>query len=322
MGLAVRKARLPQVLRIGAQNHDLLPREVCAQHQLVEAVDLGAAVPDRGDRVGEPHRGRVPFRALGLIGDVAEHRDLELVDPHREPVGTRHGERPFFEHDHAHGLQHRQQLAQRGRSPAEVPDQLRRAIPAVLGEHQLDRVVLQLFDDRDVVDCVTGGDCLLVDLWERRRVVLGLDLVDRSGLDGAEQSVAPRPRRLGKQVLNARLIAKGHVDVLRTRPLRQPDGEMHDRPWRFADPGGVLDAFACELADQDVLHLQPDDGGVSVTRQVHQTGDEVGELVCAQKQQRPPARAEVHDAHGHIQQLLRAQREQLRARDRLDDVEQ
>ncbi len=25
-----------------------------AQHQLVEPVDLGAAVPDRGDRVGEP----------------------------------------------------------------------------------------------------------------------------------------------------------------------------------------------------------------------------------------------------------------------------
>ena len=128
VGLAVGKTRLPQVLRVRAQNDDLLPRQARAQHQLVEPVDLGAAVPDRGDRIGEPHCGRVPFGSLGLVGNVAQHRDLELVDPHRQSVGPGHRERPLFEHDHAHGLQHRQQLAQRRRPTAQIPDQLRGAI--------------------------------------------------------------------------------------------------------------------------------------------------------------------------------------------------
>ena len=63
-------------------------------------------------------------------------------------------------------------------------------------------------------------------------------------------------------------------------------------------------------------------GGVPVTRQVHQAGNEVGELIGAQEQQRAPARAKVDDGHRHVQQLARAEREELRARNGLDDVEQ
>ena len=215
VGLTVRKTRLPQVLRVRAQNDHLLPRQARAQHQLVEPVDLGAAVPDRGDGVGEPHRGRIPFGPFGLFGNVAQHRDLELVDPHRKSVGPSNRERALFEHDHAHALQHRQQLAQRCRSPAEVPGQLCCAcvIVAHVREHQLDRIILQLFDDRDVLDRVLGRDGLLVVLVERGRVVACPGLVDRSGLDRTEQPIAPGSRRLGQQVLNTGLVLDRNVDV-------------------------------------------------------------------------------------------------------------
>ena len=59
--LAVGKTGLPQVLCVAAQHRDLLPGQPGPQHQLVEPVDLDAAVPDRGDRVGEPGGGGVAF---------------------------------------------------------------------------------------------------------------------------------------------------------------------------------------------------------------------------------------------------------------------
>ena len=62
------KAGLPQVFRVGAQHGDLLPGQTGAQHQLVEAVDLGAAVPDRGDGVGEARGGGLDVRALAPPG--------------------------------------------------------------------------------------------------------------------------------------------------------------------------------------------------------------------------------------------------------------
>ena len=107
----------------------------------------------------------------------------------------------------------------------------------------------------------------------------------------------------------------------RSGRVGQPDGEMHYSPGRFADPRGVVDADPAEFAHQDVLHGQPDHRGVAVARQVDQAGHEMAELVGAQEQQCPSARAEVDDRGGHVVQLLGAQREQLRARDGLDDVE-
>ena len=97
---------------------------------------------------------------------------------------------------------------------------------------------------------------------------------------------------------------------------------MHHRPRRFADPRGVVDADAAELADQDVLHLQSHHGGVTVTRQIHQAGHEVRERVGPHEQQGAAARAEVDHRHGHVEQTAGVEREQLGARNRLDDVEQ
>ena len=233
VGLAVRKAGLAQVLRVGAQDDHLLPGQSGPQHEFVEAVDLGLPVPDRGDRVGEALRGGLTLRPGWRLGDAAVRFDLELVDPDLQAVRARHGERALLEHHHAHGLQHRQQLAQRCRASPEVPDEVRHARLGCLvavGQHQLDRIVFQLFDDRDVLEGMQGRDRLLVHLGERGGVVLGRGLVDRTVPDGSEKAVRPGAGGLGEQVLDARFVGRGHVERLRTVVLRQSDGEMHHSP--------------------------------------------------------------------------------------------
>ena len=63
-------------------------------------------------------------------------------------------------------------------------------------------------------------------------------------------------------------------------------------------------------------------GGVAVAGQVDQAGDEVLEPIGTQEQQRAPLGSQIHHRFGHRQKPFGAQREQLRARDGLDDVEQ
>ncbi len=160
--LAIGKTGLAQVLCVAAQHRHLLPGQPSPQHQLIESVDLDAALPDGGDDVGEADGGGIPLGDVVLFANHVLRGDLELVDPHRHAVGPRHGERPLLEHHHPGRLQHRQQFAQRRRSPAQVPGELGGLALPALGEHQVDRIVLQLFDDRDVPDCVQRVERLLV----------------------------------------------------------------------------------------------------------------------------------------------------------------
>ena len=108
----------------------------------------------------------------------------------------------------------------------------------------------------------------------------------------------------------------------RTRAVGHADREMHDRPGRFADTGGVLDADAAELADQDVLHLQPDVGGVAVAGQIDQTRHEVGERSARRNSSVRRREPRSTTALAMSSSSWAAQREQLGARNGLDDVEQ
>ena len=67
--LAVRKARLPQIFRVTPEHDHLLPGQALAHDQLVEAVDLDPALPDRRDRLGESLRPDIPFlrRGAGIV---------------------------------------------------------------------------------------------------------------------------------------------------------------------------------------------------------------------------------------------------------------
>ena len=62
--------------------------------------------------------------------------------------------------------------------------------------------------------------------------------------------------------------------------------------------------------------------GVAVAGHVDQARDEVLQPIGAQEQQRAPLGSQIHHRFGHRQKPFGAQREQLRARDGLDDVEQ
>ncbi len=230
VGLAVGKVSLPQVLCVGAQEHDLLPAQPRAHHQLVEAVDLEASLPDRGDGVGESlgHLVALGLRRGRLDGRV--RRYLELIDPHRQPVGAGDRERPLLEHHHTHALQHRQQLAQRGGAPAQEPGQLGGPVLA-FEEHQLDRIVVQLFDDRDVIDGVGRGDGLLVDLGKGVRVVLRVGVPDGAFGGGGDQPVGPGARRFAQHALDADPVVLGDVDRCGVGVVgRQANHEMHERP--------------------------------------------------------------------------------------------
>ena len=152
--------------------------------------------------------------------------------------------------------------------------------------------------------------------------MVGLGLIDRPGGHRALESVGPGAGGFGQQVLDTGFVGFGDVDALRIGPVRHLDGEMHQRPRRFTDARGIVDANTAELSNQDVLHLESDEGRVAVTGQVDQAGHEMAELVATNEQQRAPPRAQVDNGHRHIAEFLCRQREQLRARHGLDDVEE
>ena len=93
-------------------------------------------------------------------------RDLELVDPNRQTVRPGDGERPLLEHDDAHALQHREQLAQRSGAPTEEPGELSALLRAAVGEHQLDRIVAQRVDNGDLANGLFRTDGRFVGLGE------------------------------------------------------------------------------------------------------------------------------------------------------------
>ncbi|CKR63844.1 Uncharacterised protein [Mycobacterium tuberculosis] len=220
VGLAVREARLAQVLRVGTEQHDLLPSQPGTHHQLVESVDFDPAVPDRGHRLGESVRGRGPLGNRRGQRDRGMRRDLELIDPDRQTVRPGDGERSLFEHHDSHALQHRQQLAQRSGAPTEEPGQLGDTLLVAFGKHQLDRIVGQLRDDRNVANGIGRGDGLFVGLGEGGSVMHSVGLSDgASRRRRADQTVGPGSRGFGQQTLDPDPVGFGNVHRRGGRPF-------------------------------------------------------------------------------------------------------
>ena len=137
-----------------------------------------------------------------------------MIDLHRKSVGPRHGEWALLENLHAHAAQHRQQLAQRGRTAAEVPGQKNLAALTWF-QLQLYRVTLKRLDDGDVSDRLRRSDHLLELFRQRLGVVLGDGLVDHTR--GTEQPVGPGTSRRGEQVLDPAAVHLGRIDGLAVR---------------------------------------------------------------------------------------------------------
>ena len=185
------------------------------------------------------------------------------------------------------------------------------------------RIIAQRFDQPDVGDRLLRGDRLFELLGQRLGVVPGDRGIQGAGwvVDGPEQPIGPGSRHRGEQLLNPQPVVLRGVDGVRRSRVGKANGEMHSCPGRFADPGGVVDSSATELFGENVLHGQPDRGGVAIAWQIDQARHEVTELVAPQEQQRAAARSEVDHRTGHGEQLLCAEREQLRPRDGRENVE-
>ena len=74
VGLAEGHADLAEVLGVGAQDDHLVPFELGAEDQAIEAVVLGLAVPDADERVLELllHRREVVLHPFGVEAEVAD----------------------------------------------------------------------------------------------------------------------------------------------------------------------------------------------------------------------------------------------------------
>lgn len=126
----------------------------------------------------------------------------------------------LLEHDDTHTLQHRQQSAQRGPVPTQIPGQLGRPL-VTFGDRQLDRIIGQLFDDGDIVDGLTGGDGLLIHLGKSRRIVRGGTLPDGAGLRSVQEPVGPRPGGFGQQRLDPVRLLSEVSTAGKSRPSRR-----------------------------------------------------------------------------------------------------
>lgn len=88
--LRERRAGLAEVLRHGAQDDHLAPREAGGEHERIEAVGLGPAVPDGPEGLLEAladvgREGSVAGPPRAGVGAQAEVEDVQ-----RAAVGTRH----------------------------------------------------------------------------------------------------------------------------------------------------------------------------------------------------------------------------------------
>ncbi len=179
--LRQREPDLPQVLRVGAQDRDLVGSEPCLQDQSVEVVVLDAALEHARKRVFEQRR---EGPDIDLV--ACRHVELEVVNPHRFGAVGRDCVGPFGQHAHAHVLEHRQRIRQRHRRTAAVDLEAetvgRASSRSIEVEHELGACQalesLYILDGADRVDMFAVGrrECGSVAPQKLR----GVHLLDRS----------------------------------------------------------------------------------------------------------------------------------------------
>ena len=90
----------------------------------------------------------------------------------------------------------------------------------------------------------------------------------------------------------------------------------------LGDSRRVVDARGAGGASEDRLDAAPVLRVEAVARDEHEHREEAPERVTAREQPQPLALAEVEDPHGHVEQLVRGDLEQLVARVGVEDLEQ
>jgi hypothetical protein len=321
--LRVRGARLAQVLRDRAQDDDLTPGELRGEDEPVEAVGLGAAVPDRGDRALEEVtqlvvRALLPDRGVG-------NAQAEVVDVQARSVGAGDLERVLVDDLDAHVGEDRQHVGQReGVDPEELeaPDGVGRLRRPVEGDARAGARA-EPVEVGEVGHALAHREGLLVGGRERateaveQPVALLLAVL---GAQGVTEAVGPRAADLDEALLEQVLL--GAVEP--TDPLATLDAhdELQPRQGRLADARGELDGLPAEGVLEQVGHLHANGRVVAVARDVDQAGDEAAEVVLADEQLGAAPLLQLGDGHRRLVELLDAGLDQLVARVALEDTEE
>ena len=233
--LRVRGPGLAEVLRDGAQDDDLAPREACREDELVEAVGLGPAVPDRRDGALE-QVAQLVVRAVLPDRDVA-HAQPEVVDVQGRAVGALDLERLLVDDLDAHVGEDRQDVGERERldpeqlEPADVRGRVGRAVE----RDARALAVAELVEVGQVGLALVDRERLLVGRGERppepvHEAVAGLLAVRRA--QGVAEAVGPGAADLDEALLEGvqlGLVEHPHPPALRAPGRRTAAGRAPTR---------------------------------------------------------------------------------------------
>jgi len=323
-GLRQRKADLPEVLGVGAQDHDLVAGQAGAQHEPVEVVVLGLAVEDAGEGLLE-----APRHQLGLDVGADGGLQFEVVQRDRCVRGRAVGHRPacnavivLAEHAHAHVLEHRQAVGQNDSAAAPIDLEAQRAGLRAQRPRQGQR---QRRLDRERVDLQHVG--------HRRARVGAFAVAGREAgapaleqfepaafADGVDQRVAqlvvPAPRGRGEPGFEL-------LDVhLRHLPGRGAHGEVDAGQDDVAELDVELGAGAGVGGHQDALEADAQLGRIGFARRIDQARNEAVEGVAADEEAQPLPLAQRQDAQRRLVEFVVGDLEQVVARVGLEDVVQ
>ena len=312
--LAEPHAALAQVLRGRAQQRHLTPGQPGGQHQRVEPVVFGLAVPQRGQGLLEDQA-----QATGR-GD-RRRPETKFIYPER-PGARAPGElvRVLVHDLESHVLQLRQHVGQRDRRARPVDDQRPPLRVLDQPDRELPTRLPQSEHHGQVVDRVLRGDVRLVRLGDARPAQLEQDpgpllAEDPDRLGG--QVLVPGPDRGGQPALQrGRVHLRHHLAALR------PDHHVQAGQGRVADGGAVVHRRPVQGLAQDLLRAQPDLRGVPVPGQVHQAGHVPAVAVPAQEQPGLLALGEPQHAQRDRGELVGGDLEEFFARIVLQDLDQ
>ena len=305
VGLGVGGPRLAQILRHGAQHHDLAPGELRRQHELVEPVGLRASVPDSRDRTLEEVaqlvvRHRVPD------GPVA-HPEAEVVDVQRQSVGALHLEGLLVDDLDTHVGEDREDVGERERvdaeqlEPAHVVRGAGRAVERDAGAMVLAEPVQVVQVGQALVD----RERLFVCRGERPTETVQESVARLLAVSSAQhvtQPVRPGAADLHETLLEGVQLVP--VKAGNTMARRHPDDELQPGEGRLAHPGGELHVVAAEGVLEDLCHPQAHRGVVAIAWDEDQARDEAPEVVLADEELGAPAFLQLGHRHRRLEELV------------------
>ena len=316
VGLREHGARLAQIFQVGAQDDDLAPAHGGVQHQLVEAVVLGRAVPHLGQRVLE--RGLHVAQAVLGAGGVEQQ---DVVDPGLVGLAARtHGVGLLLHHLQAQILQLGQHVAQRHQVAGVVdlhPQDVGRVADPPVDVEGAGFGAAQFVQLPDVLDRQSG----IVGIAISQTYALGVPgpqrvapLVAEVLAEAVLEMVAPGTDDLGDVVVE---FVGTHV---RHGTRRQADQQVQTGQRRIADLGVFCRDLPAQRIGEQRRDALPAVVGEGILGDVDLDRGEAAIGIQADERLGMRALEQAQDAEGRFVEFVGLDLEQVVARECLQDV--